>query len=229
VTAPVLAAKAPAAPARASLHFPATLLFVFLAVFIALGIAPVSREDWLLENALVVVALAVLVSTVRRFRFSNTSYTLLFVFLVLHETGAHYTYSLVPYDAWLAGKQGFTVSDFLGLERNGFDRAIHFAFGMLLMFPASELLAHAVPMRRGWRHLPALALVLSASVLYELIEFAAALIFGGDLGEAYLGTQGDVWDAQKDMACALVGALLAVTVMHTAPYEPLLRPASRNE
>jgi putative membrane protein len=200
-----------------SLRLPMMLLLAFLAIFTALGVSPVSREDWLLENALVVVGLAILVSTARRFRLSDTSYVLLFAFLVLHEIGAHYTYSLVPYDTWLASKQGFTVSDLLGLKRNAFDRAIHFAFGLLLMFPASELTARVAPAGTAWRHLPALALILSASMVYELIEFAAALVFGGELGAAYLGTQGDVWDAQKDMACAVAGVLLAIAVMHSVP------------
>ena len=84
------------------LRYPEALLGAFSVIFVALGVAPSYRQDWLLENVLVFAALACLVTTHRRLRFSNVSYTLLFVFFVLHEIGAHYTYSLVPYDSWLA-------------------------------------------------------------------------------------------------------------------------------
>lgn len=178
---------------------PAALLLVFAGVFVALGISPLYRQDWLLENALVFVAVPLLVLTYRTLRFSNASYVLLFVFFVLHEVGAHYTYSLVP---WTAGET-------YGLARNHYDRVIHFAYGLLLYLPIHELLAARAPARGLWRPLMPILFVLSNSAIYELLEWAAASVFGGDLGTAYLGTQGDEWDSQKDMACAAAGAVLA--------------------
>lgn len=189
---------------------PAVLLAMFAAVFVALGIAPSFRQDWLLENVLVVVAVALLVSTYPRLRFSNTAYTLMFVFFVLHEVGAHYTYSLVPYDSWARSLAGVSVSAAFGLQRNHYDRLIHFAYGLLLYLPVVELLNARAPPRGLWRALLPVLFILSNSAIYELIEWAAAVVFGGDLGVAYLGTQGDEWDSQKDMACAAAGALIAL-------------------
>ena len=191
---------------------PAVLLAMFAAVFVALGIAPSFRQDWLLENVLVVVAVALLVSTYPRLRFSNTAYTLMFVFFVLHEVGAHYTYSLVPYDSWARSLTGVSVSAAFGLQRNHYDRLIHFAYGMLLYLPVVELLNARAQPRGLWRALLPVLFILSNSAIYELIEWAAAVVFGGDLGVAYLGTQGDMWDAQKDMALAGMGSVLAMVI-----------------
>ena len=194
-------------------RYPTALLLAFVAIFIALGIAPTSREDWLLENALVFVTVGALILTAGRFRFSSAAYTCFFIFLVLHEIGAHYTYSLVPYEEWIARGQGFTLGQLLGSQRNAYDRLIHFAYGLLIVPPTMELMRSVAPPRGWWRFVQAPALILAGSALYELIEWAAALVFGGDLGEAYLGTQGDTWDAQKDMVCALAGALVSQLVI----------------
>jgi putative membrane protein len=194
-------------------RWPTMLLCTFLVVVIALGLHPRFREDWLLENLLVFVSVPLLVVTYRRLRFSNAAYTLMFVFFVLHEIGAHYTYSLVPYDAWIESLARTTLADSLGLTRNHYDRVIHFAYGLLLYLPILELLEARAPPRGLWRALMPVLFVLSNSALYELLEWAAAMVFGGDLGVAYLGTQGDVWDSQKDMACAAAGALLGAALV----------------
>jgi len=183
------------------------LLGLFALWWLALAIAPVDRADWMLENALVVVALAVLVVTDRWFRFSRVSYTLIFLFLCLHEIGAHYTYAKVPYHDWL---QGIGVS--LGAGRNHFDRLGHFAFGLLLAYPMREVFVRVASARGFWGYYLPLDMTMAFSMLFELIEWAAAEIFGGDLGVAYLGTQGDPWDAQKDMVLASLGGLIAMVV-----------------
>jgi putative membrane protein len=201
-----------AARAR-EMRYPLILLVAFAAIFVVLGIAPISRSDWLLENMLVFAAVAVLLLTASRFRFSNSAYTGLFVFLVLHEIGAHYTYSLVPYEEWVSRVHGITLHALLGWQRNTYDRMLHFAYGLLMLLPTLELMRAVAPPRGWWRFAQAPALILAGSALYELIEFVAALVFGGELGEAYLGTQGDTWDAQKDMLCALAGALLSQAVL----------------
>lgn len=192
-------------------RWPILLLGVFLAMFVALGLQPRFREDWLLENLLIFVAVPLLIATHRRLRFSNAAYTSIFVFFVLHEVGAHYTYSLVPYDRWVESLAGNSISAGLGLTRNHYDRVIHFAYGLLLYLPIHELLAARAPPRGLWRMLLPVLFVLSNSALYELLEWAAASVFGGDLGVAYLGTQGDEWDSQKDMACAAAGSVLAAS------------------
>jgi putative membrane protein len=201
--------RAPSKDAR----FPLLLLAVFLVVAVALGIAPHYRQDWLLENVLVLLALPVLVLGYRRLRFSNGSYAALFVFLVLHEIGAHYTYAEVPWDRWFAALSGFSLHDALGLSRNHFDRAIHFAYGLLLTPAVVELVAARTVSPGAWRWLVPVSMVTASSALFELFEWAAAVWFGGDLGVAYLGTQGDPWDAQQDMFLALLGSVVTVTVL----------------
>ena len=127
------------------------------------------------------------------------------------EIGAHYTYSLVPYDAWFASAFGTGLNALAGFERNHFDRLVHFLYGLLITPAAVELFGHYGRYPRIWAALFPLLFILSHSVVYELVEWGAALVFGGDLGQAYLGTQGDIWDAQKDMALAALGAAVTVT------------------
>lgn len=198
--------RADAAP---SPRYPLTLLALFAAWWLALAIAPWYRQDWLLENLLVFAALPLLVLSYRRLRLSDT-YTLLFVFFVLHEVGAHYTYSQVPYDRWAQALTGSTLSDALDLQRNQYDRLVHFLYGLLVTPAAIELLDARAPQCGLWRWLLPLLFMVSHSTIYEMVEWGAAAIFGGDLGQAYLGTQGDVWDAQKDSVLAAIGALIAV-------------------
>jgi putative membrane protein len=186
------------------------LLVAFLAIFAKLAVAPSFRQDWLLENLLVFAALPLLVLTYRRLRFSNFAYTCLFVFFVLHEIGAHYTYSEVPWREWLA-VLGIGDGDLAG--RNHYDRFVHFAYGLLLMPATVELITARMAPRGLWLWLMPVLFIMSHSVIYELIEWLAALRFGGDLGVAYLGTQGDAWDAQKDMALATLGAVTGLAVV----------------
>lgn len=193
-----------------SARYPPLLLALFLVWWLILAIAPVYRQDWLLENLLVFIAIPLLVLTYRRLRLTNATYTLLFVFFVLHELGAHYTYSEVPYDNWAQALFGHTLSEVFGLERNHYDRLVHFLYGLLITPAAIELLDARAPQRGIWRWLVPLLFMVSHSTVYELVEWGAAEIFGGDLGQAYLGTQGDVWDGQKDSALAALGALVSV-------------------
>jgi putative membrane protein len=200
-------------PGKEGSRFPLLLLAVFLVAAVALGIAPRYRQDWLMENVLVLLVLPALVLGFRRLRFSNASYAALFAFLLLHEIGAHYTYSEVPWDQWFAALFGFSLNEALGLSRNHFDRAIHFAYGLLVTPAVVELVAARTSSPGAWRWIVPVSLMTASSTLYELFEWAAAVGFGGDLGVAYLGTQGDPWDAQQDMLLALLGSLLAVTVL----------------
>lgn len=188
------------------------LVSLFAVLWLALAIAPLDRKDWALENALVLVFGAGLIASHRHFVFSRVSYTLIFVYLCLHAIGAHYTYSLVPYDdAWRA-LTGRGFNEMLGWERNHFDRLVHFSYGLLLGYPIREIFLRVADARGFWGYFLPLDFTLATSALYELIEWAAAATFGGELGAAYLGTQGDVWDAHKDMGLAGLGALTAVLV-----------------
>jgi putative membrane protein len=211
------------APGRAGRRYLALLGALFAVEWVALAIRPSHRQDWVLENALVVVAVAVLTLSSRRLVLSRLSYTLIFVFLSIHEIGAHYTYSEVPYDAWFQALTGRSLNALMGWQRNHFDRLVHFGYGLLLAYPVREVLVRAAGVRGLWAYVLPLPATMSMSALYELIEWAAALVFGGELGIAYVGAQGDVWDAQKDMALAGSGALLAVITMALAGSRKLAR------
>ena len=195
--------------ARRDARYPLALLAVFTVVFVALGVAPATREDWLLENVIVVAAVAWLLWGWRRLPLSNTAYTLLFVFGLFHEIGAHYQYADVPYDAGFARLSGgHSLDAMLGFERNQYDRFVHFLYGLLVTPAAAEVIAARVKLRGFWLFLLPVTFMMSHALVYELVEWLAASVFGGELGEAYLGAQGDTWDAQKDMALATLGSLI---------------------
>lgn len=193
-------------------RLPLVLLSVLVGTGVLLGLEPRHRADWALENALAAAALLGLVYTHRRFPLSNVSYVSIFLFLMLHELGAHYTYSEVPYDAWCAALTGRGLNDWLGFERNHFDRLVHFTYGLLVAYPMRELFVRIAGVRGFWGYFLPLEMVMSTSMFYELIEWGAAISVGGDLGQAYLGTQGDPWDAHKDMLLATVGAVIALAI-----------------
>jgi putative membrane protein len=193
-------------------NFLLILAVLFSIEWIFLAIDPLFRKDWALENLLVVFFVIILAFSYRHFLLSRISYTFIFVFLCLHEIGAHYTYAEVPYDQWFVSITGITLNDILGWERNNFDRVIHFLYGLLLTYPIREIILRAVNIRGFWGYFLPLTLTMTTSMMFELFEWGAAEIFGGDLGMAYLGTQGDIWDGHKDMLLASMGALLAMVL-----------------
>jgi len=188
------------------------LTFLFGIEFILLAIDPHHRKDWALENVLVLVFFIFLFLSVKKMPFSRISYTLIFIFLAIHEIGSHYTYSEVPYDRWFEAAFGTTFNELVGWERNNFDRIVHFLYGLLLAYPIREIYFRVAQADGFWGYFLPLDFTMSTSMLYELIEWAAAEFFGGELGVAYLGTQGDIWDAHKDMLLASIGALVAMLV-----------------
>jgi putative membrane protein len=189
-----------------------TLAVLLAALWVPLAFHPFDRSDWWLENALTFIGVAVLVATHRVFPLSRVSYTTLFVFLCLHTIGAHYTYAEVPYDEAWRQLTGHSFDDLVGWERNNYDRVVHFGYGLLLAYPIREVFLRVANVRGFWGYFLPLDLTMSSSMLYELIEWGATLVVGGELGQAYLGTQGDEWDAHKDMALASLGALISMCV-----------------
>jgi putative membrane protein len=173
------------------------------AFWLFLAVEPRNRFDWALENTLVVLSVGILLATHRKYVFSNISYGLLALFLALHALGAHDTYSQTPL--------GFWIADIFGSERNHFDRIVHFCFGLLLAYPALEVSRDVFGVRSPFRRvLLAFSLLAAASSLYELIEWAAAMVLEPEAALAFLGTQGDVFDAQKDTALAAVGSVIGL-------------------
>lgn len=195
-----------------SSRYPSILLGVFAVWWSVLAIAPSYRQDWLLENILVFIIVWLLVRNYRHLRLSNLSYTLIFIFLSLHEIGAHYTYSEVPLGAWIGKVDGINLNAAIATERNHFDRLIHFLFGFLMLPASVEIFQARARLMGIWKIIMPVSFLMSLSELYEMIEWQAAEIFGGPLGQAYLGTQGDVWDAQKDSFAATIGAVSSMLI-----------------
>jgi putative membrane protein len=188
------------------------LAAIFLVVWIALAIEPSDRFDWALENILSVLFMVVLVASAKWLPLSRVSYLLIFLFLCLHSLGAHYTYAMVPYDDWFRAIAGGSFNELMGWQRNHFDRLVHFCYGLLLVYPIRELFLRVADVKGFWGYFLPFDLALSTSLIFELIEWMVVELVASDLGMTYLGTQGDVWDAHKDMALAGLGALITMSV-----------------
>lgn len=185
-------------------RFVQALLAWYLLFWVWMAISPVDRGDWLLENILAIVFVSGLILTGRRFQLSNLSYFLITIFLTIHTIGAHYTYAKVPFGFWL--------QDLLQAERNPFDRLVHFGYGLLLVYPMREVLVRLAGAQGIWSYYLPVSATFAQSSLFELIEAIAATLVSPELGAAYLGMQGDEWDAQKDMGLALLGAILTMSL-----------------
>lgn len=178
---------------------------VFAVIWANTLIGTSDMNNWLLENTLTFLFLLFLIFSYKRHQFSDLTYLLICVYLCLHVYGAKYTYAENPFGYWL--------KDTFHSSRNNYDRIVHFSFGFLLAYPMRELFLK-------WLKYPKLAawvlpieITLSVSGLYELVEWAVADVFFKAQGDAYLGTQGDIWDAQKDIFMAFCGALLSTTIV----------------
>jgi putative membrane protein len=180
------------------------LVLWLILLWIITAINPLFPRDWLLENLLVFVYAALLVASYRWFQFSNLSYALFTLFLSLHLAGAHYTYAETPF--------GFWMQDLFDLERNHYDRIVHFSFGLLIAYPMREILLRKSGLNRTWSYFIAINCIMAFSAFYEVLEIIAAAIVSPELGDAYLGTQGDEWDAQKDAFLAFTGSIIAMLV-----------------
>jgi putative membrane protein len=187
---------------RRFLHF---LAAAYAVVWIITAIRPIDRGDWFIENLLVFAAVPILILTYRRLPLSDASYLLLAIFLALHAVGAHYTYAKVPLGDWM--------KEALAWDRNHFDRLVHCLFGLLLLVPVREVLIRTVGTRGFWSYALSFTVIVSASGFFEILEAIVAQIVSPELGIAYLGTQGDPWDAQKDMAAAITGGLCSIVIV----------------
>src|SRR5882762_11133021 len=174
----------------------------YVAVSVVTAVRPLAHSDCVLENLLVAAMVVVLVGTYRAFPLSDLSYVIITLFMTLHAVGAHYTYSEVPF--------GFWMRDHLGFARNPFDRVVHFSFGLLMAYPIREVFLRVANARGFWAYYLPLDVTLAFSALYEIMEMVIATLVAPGTGDAWLGAQGDIWDAQKDMAMAGLGALLCM-------------------
>ena len=187
----------------ARLHL--TFLGVFLVALVVSLVYPYDIFTWFLEVVPALLGLAVLGLTYRRFRFTNLLYGLMTFHALVLLLGGHYTYARVPLGEW--------ARDAFDLSRNHYDRFGHFVQGFVPALIARELLLRRTPLLRGrWLSLLCVCAALAVSATYELLEWSIS-VATGSAGDAFLGTQGDVFDTQKDMAMAFLGALLAIMTL----------------
>jgi len=194
---------------------PAILLVAALVLLALSRVGALEPGTWILEVAPILIVAPILVLTARRFPLTPLVYRLLFVHALILMLGGHYTYAKVPL--------GFWVQDAFGLARNHYDRLGHLAQGFVPAMLAREVLLRRSPLQRGkWLGFLVVCVCLALSATYELIEWLAAVL-GGSAADAFLGTQGDVWDTQWDMFMALIGAIFALLLLSRAHDRQLAR------
>jgi putative membrane protein len=197
------------------------LLVVGLIALIWSAIGALERGTWILEVFPIFIAVPILIATAKRFPLTPLVYCLIFAHALILMLGGHYTYARVPL--------GFWMRDAFHLARNHYDRIGHFAQGFVPAIIAREILLRLSPLKRGgWLFFVVTCVCLSISVCYEFIEWAAA-VMGGSSADAFLGTQGDVWDTQWDMFMALIGALVAQVTLSRFHDRQLAKLPSRAE
>ena len=170
---------------------------------------PYPKYFWL-QHVPTVAFIVALVLAQNHMQISRLSYTLLMSFMAVHVFGARYLYSYVPYDDWSMALLGLSITDHFGFERNHYDRLVHFCFGLLLVIPAWRFSRRIVRLDSVWSAAFAFMFIMAASALYEIIEWLGAMIMAPDWAESYNGQQGDIWDAQWDMALAALGAVVGL-------------------
>jgi len=180
------------------------LCCVMAVVIVITAARPEEAIAWWMESADALVFLAILAFTYKRLTLSQTSYLLIFVFLVMHEWGAQYKYSSVPLGEWM--------KPWLHTKRNHFDRVMHFNYGFLLGYPMQEWLMRSAGVRK-WRYVLPVAMIVAFSAIYEMAEALMAVILTPERGEEFVGMQGDMWDSQEDMAMAWLGAMVTMCIV----------------
>ena len=191
------------------------LLTLYLVGFILLAIDPHDRADWALENFFPISQLIAVIIAYRYYKFTRLSYYLIFFYLFVQSWGGHFTYAEAAPFNWLR--------DEFHLGRNHYDRVAHFMLGFLLGLPIREILMQFVSASRRWINFLTAALVLAIGAFYEFIEWWVAVLVTPNLGDKFLGTQGDIWDTQWDMFLALVGAILTIAIFGRL-HDRQLRP-----
>lgn len=195
------------APARTGNAYRWTLA-IFLIVVAATWWRPIHPAEQAMHHSLTLIGLVALLLIQRARPLPYASFVLILIFLTLHSIAARWIYSFVPYDDWTSALFGFRISDAFGWRRNNFDRLVHLSYGLCF----APVLYRALRARTRWAALLSVDIVLSTSALYELFEWGIAMSLAPDDAEAYNGQQGDMWDAQKDMAIATLGAVIGVGV-----------------
>jgi len=201
------------------LKLPHYLLTAYIVYFTILGIKPYKREVWFAENLPIVIIVLFLVVTYKYFQFSNTAYVMMSVLIFMHTLGGHFTFERVPFDF---------VTDLFNFSRNHYDRIAHFTVGFYA-YPVAEFITK----KRLSRSLMLTSLfsvfsIFATAAMYEIIEWLFAVMSNPEAGLAFLGSQGDIWDAQKDMLADGLGSI-AATVFFVINYKRRTDPCWTNE
>ncbi len=177
-----------------------TLLIILAVIWTFLAINPIYRDVWFAENILLLIFVPILIFTYNKFQFSSLSYTLIFIFLVLQTIGSHYSYAEVPF--------------ILDATRNHYDRVVHFLFGVVFYFPVYEIITKKLKIKGIWAHIFTFSIIASLKGIYEILEWGYIVVTrDSTAGISFLGAQGDVWDAQKDMGLGMIGALISEIII----------------
>ena len=190
------------------------LLGLLLVLLLAAQIDQPYPEIALLQHIPTMLLIVTGPLLLRGWPLSTASVACIVAFMALHTLGGRYAYSNVPYDDWARAVTGTTLSDAFGWTRNHYDRLVHFAFGALSVVPVAEVARRWGGLSRRGAAFTVLGWVLAISCLYEIFEWLLTIVAAGETADRYNGQQGDIWDAQKDMAFATLGAIL---VMAMAP------------
>ena len=187
-------------------NYPKILLVFFLIIWIWSAISPHYRQAWIAENILTVFLVCLLVITYKKFKFTNLSYTLIFILLTLHTIGSYYSYTEMPlFDL---------IRDWFELSRNHYDRVIHFLFGVFFFIPVYEFISKKLKIKGFWGLMLAFSFVTALKGIYEVIEYGWLILTRNDIiGTHFLGMQGDQWDAQKDMALGMFGSFITGIIL----------------
>ena len=200
--------------------FQRTLFIGFLIFFAGSCFYPPYLQFLLMQHVPTALAAALLVCVSNRFAISRLSFASIVLFLALHTLGARYLYSYVPYDAWSETLIGVNITDYFGFQRNHYDRLVHFCYGLLLAVPIQEFERRYFQLSPRLSAVLAIECILATSAAYELGEWLVAVLFAPAWAAAFLGQQGDVFDAQKDMALATTGAVVSISLSMLAHRRP---------
>jgi putative membrane protein len=189
------------------------ILFLVVLALIISCIHPIYPHEMYLQHSATVLMIGFLTYVYLKNSLSNLSFFLVALLAILHIIGARWIYSYTPYEQWIQSILGFSLNKFFHLKRNGYDRFVHFMYGFLLVIPLCEIYKNwfKVPVKLT-RHV-AWLFVLATSMLYEVFEWLLSVILSPDQADAYNGQQGDMWDAQKDMALAMLGAIVMILII----------------
>jgi len=181
-----------------------SLLFLVLWGFLA--IQPYDRWGWFLENVVIFITVPIFFYLSYRGFISNLSYALIFIFLALHSVGSHFAYDQVP--------MGNILGEWFGTDRNSYDRLVHLAFGLLWFYPIQMWLNYFTSLKGFWKYFLTFTIILSFSAAYEIFEWIVAFQISPEASQSFMGSQGDFWDTQKDMALASLGAILTLGIIY---------------